>query len=159
MTATRFGLRGCTFLATVAAMPARLLAVIGCSAIVLAGVGCGRTSRLDVRPVSGTVKVDGVLVEDGWITFTALSGDTRGFAGRIERGGYRVEAFPGRAQVAITAQRDVPGKMSSGGPGTPEVPVREQFIPVRYNDSTELEADIPPAGIRGLDFDLTTKNP
>jgi hypothetical protein len=157
MTVTRAGLHGFRFLAVAAA--ARLMAVIGCGVVILAGAGCGRPSGLDVRPVSGTVKVDGSLLEDGWITFSALSGDTRGFAGRIDRGRYRIEAFPGRARVAITAQRDVPGKMSSGGPGTPEVPVREQFIPARYNDSTELEADIPPAGIRGLDFELTTNNP
>jgi hypothetical protein len=45
------------------------------------------------------------------------------------------------------------------GPGSPAVPRREQFIPARYNAETELEIDVPPAGIRGLDFELTTKNP
>jgi hypothetical protein len=158
MATRRPGLHRFGFNARTVAAPSRLLAVICCGAALLAAGGCGRRSALDVRPVSGTVKVDGALLEDGWITLRALSGDTRGFSGRIERGKYRLDAFAGRASVAITASRDVPGKMESGGPGTPDVPVREQFIPARYNDSTELEAEIPPDGISGLDFDLSTKD-
>jgi hypothetical protein len=158
MATRRTGAPGFGFLAGTAAVPPGLLAVICCGAALLAAGGCGRRSALDVQPVSGTVKVDGAVLEDGWITLRALSGDARGFSGRIERGKYRLDAFPGRASVTITASRDVPGKMESGGPGTPEVPVREQFIPARYNDSTELEAEIPPDGISGLDFDLSTKD-
>ena len=157
MTTRRRRLHGFGFLAGTAAVPPRLLAVICCGAALLAAGGCGRRSALDVQPVSGTVKVDGALLEDGRITLRALSGDARGFSGRIERGKYRLDAFAGRASVAITSYRDVPGKMESGGPGAPEVPVQEQFIPARFNDSTELEAEIPPDGISGLDFELSTK--
>jgi len=133
--------------------------LVGLLCWVLIGAGCGRTSGLDVRTVTGTVTVDGAPLNEGRITLTGLTGDTRGFSARIERGKYRIEAFPGRARVAITALREVPGETVSGGPGSPAIPRREQFIPDRYNANTELEADIPPAGIRGLDFELTTKNP
>ena len=122
----------------------------------LPAAGCGRGSSLDVRTVAGTVKVDGVPLAEGCITLTWLTGDTRGFSARIERGKYRVDAFPGKARVAITAYRDVPGKMDSGGPGMPPVPRREQFIPARYNDETELEIDVPQAGNWSLDFDLSS---
>ena len=132
----------------------RCFMLAGC---LLATVGCGRGSGLGVRPVAGSVTVDGVPLAEGRITLTGLTGDTRGFSARIDRGRYRIEAFPGKARVAITALRDVPGEMISGGPGTPDMPRREQFIPARYNDQTELEIDIPPTGIRGLDFDLSSK--
>ncbi|MFN9271952.1 MAG: hypothetical protein ACK6DO_02850 [Planctomycetia bacterium] len=122
----------------------------------LPAAGCGRGSSLDVRTVAGTVKVDGVPLAEGRITLRGLSGDTRGFSSPIERGKYRVEAFPGKAHVSITAYRDVPGKMDSGGPGAPPVPVREQFIPARYNDQTELEIDVPQGGNRSLNFDLSS---
>lgn len=130
--------------------------LFGLLCCLLAAAGCGRTSGLDVRPVAGTVKVDGVPLADGRITLTGLTGDTRGFSALIERGRFRVEAFPGKARVAITAYREVPGEMVSGGPGAPTVPKRVQFIPARYNDQTELEIDVPPGGARSLDFDLST---
>jgi hypothetical protein len=128
-------------------------------AVAIGSSGCRRASGLDVHPVSGTVTVDGAPLAEGFITFRALEGDTRGFGGRITDGGYRVEAFAGRARIEVTAARDVPGEFVSGGPGTEPQPKREQFIPRRYNEKTELEADIPPGGRHGLDFDLTTKKP
>lgn len=124
--------------------------------LLLAAAGCGGPAGLDVRPVAGAVKVDGVPLAEGRITLTGLAGDTRGFSARIERGKYRVDAFPGKARVAITAYRDVPGKMDSGGPGMPPVPRREQFIPSRYNDETELEIDVPQGGNWSLNFDLSS---
>jgi hypothetical protein len=131
-----------------------LIALLCC---LLAAAGCGRGSSLDVRTVAGTVKVDGVPLAEGRITLRGLSGDTRGFSAPIERGKYRVEAFPGKAQVAITAYREVPGKMDSGGgPGTPPVPVREQFIPAHYNDQTKIEIDVPQGGNWSLNFDLSS---
>lgn len=124
------------------------LAVVGSS-------GCRRSSGLDVHPVAGTVTVDGAPLAEGWITFRSLEGDPRGLAGRITNGAYRAEAFAGRASVAVTATRTVPGKFVYGAPNMEPHPKTEQFIPHRYNKRTELEADIPRGGIRGLDFALT----
>lgn len=130
------------------------LAVLGLT-VVVGSLGCGRTPGLNVHPVSGTVTVDGAPLAEGWITFRALEGDTRGLAGRITNGAYRAEAFAGPARVAVTATRAVPGKFVAPAPGVAPQPKTEQFIPRRYNEKTELAAEIPVGGIRGLDFALT----
>jgi len=135
--------------------PRRLLAAGGCVATVVVLAGCGRSSSgLDVHPVAGRVTIDGQPVESGLITFNGVSGDQRGFAARIERGAYAAKTFAGPMRVSITAQREVPGRFIQAAPDQPEVPVREQYIPARYNESTELEADVPRGGVRDLNFDL-----
>ena len=130
--------------------------VVGvCTILAIVGVGgCRNASSLDVHPVAGKVTFDGQPVEDGLITFNGVSGDTRGFAGRIERGLYKVETFAGPMKVSITAQREIPGKFIQAAPDQPKEPVREQYIPTRYNEATELQADVPRGGIRELNFDL-----
>jgi hypothetical protein len=75
--------------------------------------------------------------------------------GRITNGAYRAEAFAGPVRIAVTATRAVPGKFVSPAPGVEPRPKTEQFIPRRYNEKTELAAEIPVGGIRGLDFALT----
>jgi hypothetical protein len=130
------------------------LAALGLT-VVVGSLGCGRAPGLNVHPVSGTVTVDGAPLAEGWITFRALEGDTRGQAGRITNGAYRAEAFAGPARIAVTATRAVPGKFVSPAPGVEPRPRTEQFIPRRYNQKTELAAEIPVGGIRGLDFALT----
>ncbi|MFM8494138.1 MAG: hypothetical protein ACKOEM_01245 [Planctomycetia bacterium] len=105
--------------------------------------------------MSGTVTVDGAPLAEGWITFRALDGDTRGCAGRITQGDYRVEAFAGPARIAVTAMREVPGEFIYLSPDSGPKPKTEQFIPRCYNEKTELQADIPRGGIHGLDFALT----
>lgn len=130
------------------------LAILGV-AVAIGLAGCRRSSGLDVHPVAGTVTVDGAPLADGWIVFRSLEGDARGCAGRITNGGYRAEAFAGRASVAVTATRAIPGEFVRASPDDEPQPKTEQFIPRRYNEKTELEADIPRGGIRGLDFALT----
>ena len=130
------------------------LAVLGLT-VVVGSLGCGRTPGLNVHPVSGTVTVDGAPLAEGWITFRALEGDTRGMAGRITNGAYRAEAFAGPARIAVTATRALPGKFVAPAPGVEPQPKTEQFIPRRYNEKTELAAEIPVGGIRGLDFVIT----
>ena len=131
------------------------LAVLGLAVVIISSSGCRRAPGLDVHPVSGKVTVDGEPLADGWITFRAMEGDSRGFAGRVTKGGYRAEAFAGRVSVAVTASRAVPGEFVRGSPDDEPQPKTEQFIPRRYNEETVLEADIPVGGIRGLDFALT----
>lgn len=131
------------------------LSVLMLAVVIIGSSGCRRQPGLNVHPVSGTVTVDGEPLADGWITFRAVEGDSRGFAGRVTKGGYRAEAFAGRVSVAVTASRAVPGEFVRGSPDAEPQPKTEQFIPRRYNEETELEADIPVGGIRGLDFALT----
>jgi hypothetical protein len=119
--------------------------------------GCSRRSALDLHPVAGTVTLDGEPVADGYIEFRALSGDTRGFAGPITNGSYAAKTFAKPMAVSIIAFREVPGKYMQAAPDQPKLPVREQYIPARYNDATELKADIPAGGNRRLDFSLKLK--
>jgi hypothetical protein len=133
----------------------RWVAALGLAVGIISSSGCRRPPGLDVHPVSGTVTVDGVPLAEGWITFRALEGDSRGFAGRVTKGGYRAEAFAGRVSVAVTASRAVPGEFVRGSPDAEPQPKTEQFIPRRYNEVTELEANIPVGGVRGLNFALT----
>jgi hypothetical protein len=119
--------------------------------------GCRRTSALDLHSVSGTVTFDGQPVADGYIEFRALSGDTRGFAGPIKQGAYAAKTFAKPMKVSITAFREVPGKFSQAAPDQPKQPATEQYIPARYNVTTELKADIPAGGDRRLDFELKSK--
>lgn len=133
----------------------RWVAALALAVVIIGASGCRRPPGLDVQPVSGTVAVDGEPLAEGWITFRALEGDSRGFAARVTKGGYRAEAFAGRVSVAVTASRPVPGEFVRGSLDAEPEPKTEQFIPRRYNEETELEADIPVGGIRGLDFALT----
>jgi len=131
------------------------LAALGLAIVIIGSSGCRRPPGLDVHPVSGKVTVDGAPLAEGWITFRSLEGDSRGFAGRVTKGGYRAEAFAGRTSVAVAASRAAAGEFVSGSPDAEPQPKTEQFIPRRYNEETVLEADIPVGGIRGLDFTIT----
>ena len=127
------------------------------AAVVFAASGCSKGRGLDLHPVSGTVTFDGQPIEDGYITFRAVSGDPRGFAGPIKQGAYSAKALATPMKVSITAFREVPGTFVQPAPDLPKEPAREQFIPARYNEATELKADIPSGGIKQLDFSLTSK--
>lgn len=69
-------------------------------------------------------------------------------------GKYSLEATPGRKRVEVTAMRDVPGKFSEANPGE-KVPVREQYIPKKFNADSKLEFEVKagPAITNG-DFSL-----
>lgn len=133
----------------------RPLAAWGLAALIGAA-GCSGPKGLDVHPVAGSVTFDGQPIEEGWITFRGTSGDVRAFAGRIQRGQYATKTFAGPMRVEITASRPIPGKFVSGGPGGPEMPALEHFIPARYNQASTLEAQIPMGGTSQLDFRLTS---
>ena len=118
-------------------------------------VGCS-PAGIKLDPVSGTVTFDGEPVSDGRIQFRAVEGDQRAFGGKIEQGRYEVETAPGKMTVEITASRIVPGKFDESNPGE-KTPVGEMYIPARYNSATELTAEIPSGGVKGLDFALTSQ--
>jgi len=84
-----------------------------------------------------------------------LDGDRRGFGGPIREGRYRIETLVGKYSVAITAWRDT-GKIDrTSNPGY-ESPIREMYIPARYNDSTDLTAEVLRDRNNVIDFPLVT---
>ena len=121
--------------------------------------GCGSSSGPPVYPVTGNVTFDGERIQEGRVLFREVGGQQRGFGASIENGRYALEATEGKMLVNITAARDVPGKFaeSPAGPDEPQVPVREMYIPNKYNSQTKLEATVESSGSNNLDFELKSQ--
>jgi len=114
----------------------RLLRISGLAAVLLAAVGCG-SSGPNVYEVTGTVTFDNDPLPEGDITFFPEEKDVGPDAGKIKEGQYRVKVKGGKKKVQIRATRPVPGK--KGPMGEQAI---EDYIPARYNDKTELTADV-----------------
>ena len=67
-------------------------------------------------------------------------------AGPVTNGRFELAVRPGNNKVRITATR------STGVKGGFEF--FENVVPARYNDRTELTADVPPGGTTALSFEL-----
>ena len=92
--------------------------------------GCGDKGRVMTK-VSGNVTLDGVPVNDGQILFRLTTGEQKGYEAMIKDGTYHLECEPGDAKIEITAFRIVPGKFTTVN--GPKEPVREMYIPEKYN--------------------------
>jgi len=117
------------------------------TAFVLAIAGCGKSGPKLIE-VTGFVKYDGQPVAEGDITFLPVDKTVAGEGGKIKDGRYTMKVKEGKNQVSIMATRAVPGKK---GPMGEEL--TEQYIPGKYNDSTELTVDVAP-GTTEHNFDL-----
>jgi hypothetical protein len=103
--------------------------------------------------VSGTVKYKGEPVKAGMISFRAENGASGG--AEIVDGKYEVPAGlqEGKYQVAITyPDPKVPAPRPDEPPG-PAVEARE-MLPAKYNEQTELTADIKPQRSNDISFNL-----
>jgi hypothetical protein len=134
--------------------PARGVLTV-CLSLALAGCGGGGNGP-KLYPVSGTVTFNGEPLKEGRIVYR-LSGagsSGRSYSGPIADGAYKLESEPGSAVVEITAYREVPGKFdrSNGDP----VPLKEMYIPRKYNAATTLKAEVKPDSNTDK-FELTGK--
>jgi hypothetical protein len=127
----------------------------GLPALILGLVAAGCT---DVGPrtyaVSGTVTLDGRPLEDGDIYFYALDPNVSADAGKIKNGKFAFRSKAGAKRVEIQASRVVPSKRTPMGG-----PVREQFLPARYNSATTLTAEVSPTGDNHFEFALQSDPP
>jgi len=135
-----------------------LLSIIALAALLIAtSTGCG--SR--VTTADGTVSFEGQPVEDGTISFESADGKGPSAGSSISGGKYHIARMsPGNKTVRITAQRKtgrkvplstiMPPEMVSPTATTDEI---EKYIPVRYNEKSELTKDVV-AGANTFDFDL-----
>lgn len=122
--------------------------------------GCGSTESGPERViVSGKVTFNGEPVPQGEIWFLPAAGRQAPQAGAIiTEGLYRVEnkgGVPiGSCLVKITADRpEIKVKIVADG-GPEEIPTM-QYLPVRYNEKTELTAEIESRSEPiQIDFDL-----
>jgi hypothetical protein len=132
------------------------------SLLVLAGLlaGCGAKGPQRVA-VSGTVTFDGQPVNDGQVVFTPQA-DGMTAAGPIVAGRYNIATergpSPGLNNVRITANRPTGRKVQAGGYAASQAPqdVMEQYIPAKYNDSSELSVEFEAASAATHDFELNS---
>jgi hypothetical protein len=140
--------------------PAAVVWKVAIVALVVAGAaGCG--GGPDRLGVAGQVTLDGQPLPDGEIVFRPTA-TTQGpsVAGSIENGAYDIadERGPvaGSYAVTITAERKTGRKIKADILGNATTDQYEQYLPARYNDKTELTAEIAESR-DDLDFELTSK--
>lgn len=127
--------------------------------LLLVVVGCGKSAG-DRVGISGTVTFDGQPVQSGSISFRP-SESTRGpsAGAAIVDGAFVVPADKGVAagqyRVEILGTRKT-GR-SFNDPVFGATDVDEQYIPARYNNRSELTADIRADNSNLLHFDLKSK--
>src|SRR5262245_13144757 len=123
--------------------------------------GCGGSGRIIVE---GTVTMNGEPLQSGAISLIPISGQGVPAGTEISNGVYRIRAqglLPGEYKVTINAFRGT-GKKTWDGMGDSNAPASqkryvvemEQYIPARYNDSTELKATLVAGKANELKFDL-----
>jgi hypothetical protein len=128
---------------------------------VLAGCGKAQPPR---TIVSGSVTFQGKPVEFGDIVFQPLDAKWKKFyaQGKIVGGKYQLSEHgpvPGENQVAIYGYKktgrkrvDLAGKSLSEAAEIVEEVV--PYIPTKFNEASELKAEIKVGGNEGLDFNL-----
>lgn len=126
--------------------------------------GCGETSNRGA--VRGKVMVNGAPLESGAISFVSVGAAAVPSSGAaIVKGEYEItqEQGPvaGQYQVQIQAFRGT-GRKIWDGMGAENAPASqkkyvedtEQYIPVKYNDTSELKAEIVAGQVNEANFDL-----
>lgn len=111
------------------------------------------------QPVTGLVTMDGKPLQEGSILFTPLGdGSTAGCS--ITDGKYELTTengpIAGRYSVAIKAWKQSGAAYVDEATGETESGL-VSIIPKRYNDNTELAAEISAEGENKIDFELTSK--
>ena len=117
-------------------------------------VGCGPESN--VAKISGTISVDGKAPEKGSISFIPVSGIGPTAGTEIKAGKYTSEAAIGECKVEVRIPKVVGKKKLYDTPDSLEQEIMEEVLPEKYNEVTELRAEIK-KGINTKDFDLKTK--
>jgi len=100
-------------------------------------------------PVSGTVSLEGRLLEEGDIYFYPLDPNISADAGKIKAGQFAFRTKEGKKRVEIRASRVVPGKQTPMGG-----PMRVESLPPRYNAQTTLTAEVLVKGDNRFEFPL-----
>jgi hypothetical protein len=101
--------------------------------LMFAGCGSGKT----LRGISGEVTFDGEPVESGDIQFLPEVGTPEG--SNIIDGKYAANVSPGKMKVRIYASKPHPTQTTpNADPSAPDLPLMVEYIPAKYNESTEL---------------------
>lgn len=122
--------------------------------VALIGCGCVESSA----SVSGSISLDGVELETGWIMFIPVEGTPGGIAGSsVEEGAYSIVGGlrPGKYRVEIRQPR--PSKRAIPKPfGAPGETIEgtEEAIEEAFNENSTLRADLG-KGANTVDFVVT----
>jgi hypothetical protein len=127
----------------------RLVAVVALIATPLAA-GCSGDGLVTS---TGTVTCDGRPLADGAISFHPLEAGAAPQGSRVVAGAYRIRGRPGRQRVEIVASRPRAGAAEL----TPGMRPLEQFLPSRYNSTSQLGAEVTARGRNVFNFDLQTE--
>ena len=121
------------------------------SAILTTGCGQGDSGGPRMQTVTGTITFKGEPLKEADLLVRTVDG--KHAAGtKVADGKFVLKAPIGQSNVEVTAMRDVPGEFREENPGE-RVPVREQFIPAKYNVQTMLKLDVKPDS-KDVKFDL-----
>lgn len=112
-------------------------------------IGCSGDGKV---PVSGTVTWNGEAVIEGNIIFTAVDPAIGPDASDIIDGRFAFRSTPGEKRVEIFADRAV-GKVDA----VMNTQRREQYIPTRYNEETELTVNVIAGGDNQFNLALQEK--
>jgi hypothetical protein len=113
--------------------------------------GCG-PAGIVTHPVSGSVTFDGQPVAEGEIIFRVPDSAQGSYAAKIHDGRYELESTAGAKRVEITAYRTVETAAAPSGEGAQN---RQMYLPAKYNEQSQLRAEVTAAGPNTFDFALT----
>jgi hypothetical protein len=117
----------------------------GCA--LLAVAGCSRSEFIEI---TGKVAWNGQPIDVGEIVFAPTNKSVAPTAGRIRGGAYKLLTKPGKMRVEIQAVRKTGKRDPREG-----FEITELYIPRRYNDASELVAEVTPEGDHVFNFMLT----
>lgn len=126
-----------------------------CIFVTVSALGCTNDSDPRTCFVWGRITLDGEPIEEGEVTFLSDNGETRADSAAITLGEYKLHCTPGSKRVQIRAYREMSESSQKDSQFAANAHPREQFVPRRYNDDTELSSIVEPNQKNTIDFDLS----
>lgn len=122
------------------------------AACLISLVGCGGAAKgPKLYHVEGMVNFAGEPLKEGEMVIRATDGK-HAAGSAINNGKFKFDTPAGASIIEITSTRDVPGEFREENPGE-KVPVREQYIPAKYNTESTLTLEVK-GDVKDVKFDL-----
>ena len=130
-----------------------VVVVAGC---VTAGLLAGCSSGPAPATVSGEVKVDGVPVANGTISYVPADSTGAPASADIKNGRYEIRTTAGKKLVQVSVPVPGPKHKAYVGDDAPWVETTQESLPDKYHSKSELTFDVK-AGSNTKDWDLSVK--